>query len=127
MTPEDVFAQLRDIHSPETATAVAVSFDFRPIVAFAILLTSFFIARYLFAALRARASLARIDATAEPAMQRDALIALLAASPRSPDIRSPDTRSHDIGSPPKSLFDRPEALTAADVAALRRWVRKRIR
>ncbi len=117
MTPEEVFAQLRDIHLPERVTTLATSFDFRPILAFAALLALVLFVRRIRAKSQVHVLLARADAAAGPAAQRDALAALLAASPK-PGSAEP---------PPQSLFDPPEDLTAEAVADLRQWVGNRIR
>lgn len=116
MTPEEVFAQLRDIHAPAIETAAKTSLDPRPLIAFAALLAIVLIARYALASNRRRSALSRIDPSTDPATQRDALTRLAATTAR-PRRTSP---------PPGALFDRPEALTPKSVATLRDWVRRRL-
>lgn len=116
MTPEEVFAQLRDIHSPPIDVAANASFDLRPLVAFALFLACALIARRLVADRRRKAALARIDPSADPATQRDALTKLAATAPCPPNGDAP----------PDALFDPPEALTRNAVADLRDWVRRRL-
>lgn len=117
MTPEEVFAQLRDIHAPEAAAKASVAYDFRPLIGFAILLALVIGARLLLTSVRARRAISQLDATAAPADQRDALVRLLATSPRRP-LRAP---------PPESVFDPPEAVTEKDVSDLRHWAGRRLR
>jgi len=117
MTPEEVFAQLRDIHAPEAAAKASVAYDFTPLIGFAIVLSLVIAARLLLTSLRARRAIAEVDATAAPADQRDALVRLLATSPRRP-LRAP---------PPKAVFDPPEDVTDKDVSDLRHWAGRRLR
>lgn len=116
MTPEEVFAQLRDIHSPAIEAAANVSFDLRPLIAFATFLACVLITRRVLAVGRRKSALAQIDPSADPTTQRDALTKLAAKAPRS---RNSET-------PPDALFDPPEALTQKAIADLRDWVRRRL-
>ena len=117
MTPEEVFAQLRDIHAPEAAAKASAGYDFRPLIGFAIILALVIAMRLVFASMRARRALAQVDATAAPADQRDALVRLLATSPRRLS-RAP---------PPESMFNPPDAVTDKDVSDLRQWADRRLR
>ena len=116
MTPEEVFAQLRDIHAPGPTLREAAAYDFRPLLLFAALLLTALIMRGLWRRASARRALARIDASAPPALQRDALIRLAGERPADPgDEPAPD-----------AAFARPERLTPDTVRRLRRWVLRRI-
>ncbi len=116
MTPEEVFAQLRDIHSPAIEAATNATLDPRPLIAFAALVAAVLIVRYMLSAQQRRNALSRIDPDADPAIQRDALTKLAATTGQ--------TRKGDPL--PGALFDPPEALTRKSIAGLRDWVRRRL-
>lgn len=116
MTPEEVFAQLRDIHSPAIEAVANASFDVRPLIAFAIFLAGVLIIRRVLADGRRKTALARIDPSSDPAAQRDALAKLATTT----------TRPQNGDTPPDALFDPPEALTQKAIADLRNWVRRRL-
>lgn len=119
MTPEEVFARLRDIHAPEAAMVPAPSYDPRALLIFAAALAGFLIARAALRRLRAARALRCVDPRAPAADQRDALLRLLARRRREarPPGRDP---------PPDAAFARPDSLSADGVAELRRWVGRRI-
>lgn len=115
MTPEEVFAQLRDIHSPAIEAAAAGSLDLRPLIVFAVFAAGVLLVRQVLAVARRKSALARVDQSADPADQRDALAKLAATTPSRNSDPAPD-----------ALFDPPEKLTRQAVADLRRWVRRRL-
>lgn len=117
MTPEEVFAQLRDIHAPATATAEAAVFDFRPLLVVGMLVVGAAIFRIFWRWVEATRVLSRIKAGAPKADQRDALVRLLDRRRR----RS----THDPA--PAATFQPPEHLTTQGLHQLRRWVGRRIR
>ncbi len=117
MTPEEVFAQLRDIHSPDVEAIVSPAYDLRPLLVFAMIAAIIVGLRFWLVSARAKRAVARVDATAEPARQRDAFVRLLASAPRRKDQLPLPAR----------LFDRPEAVTSEDASRLRRWTLQRLR
>lgn len=116
MTPEEVFAQLRDIHAPAAVAREAIAFDARPVIAFAVFVVVFFALRLLWRRLGARRALASIDVASPPAEQRDALVRVL-------DARR---RNRAAGPAPEAAFQPPKDLTSDGVQRLRRWVLRRI-
>lgn len=116
MTPEEVFARLRDIHLPDAGTAAPPTLDLRPIIAFALLVAAVVLFRLLLTVWRRRAALSRTDRIVPLPARRDALARLLSTSPR----RRP------ADDPPAVLFDPPGTVTSGEVAGLRRWVARRL-
>lgn len=117
MTPEEVFAQLRDIHAPQIGAIADTAFDFRPFLCVVAIAVMVFAARYGMAYLSAQRALAKLDRSATPAQQRDDLVRVLAATPR---------RRHRMPAP-ESLFSPPEAVTHEDVTQLRSWAARTLR
>ncbi len=117
MTPEEVFAQLRDIHAPEAVAKAVEAFDFRPLLVFAAILAVALIARRLMAVMGRRKALGAVDPSAPPAQQRDAMLQMLARTPLRPHTEPA----------PKAFFDPPDAITDQDVTELRRWAGRRLR
>ena len=116
MTPEEVFAQLRDFHAPPAAARETVAYDIRPVMIFLVILFAVLALRLLWRRAEARRLLARIDARASQAYQRDALIRLAGARRRG-KIEEPA---------PEAAFQPPDDLTGDGVQRLRRWVARRI-
>ncbi len=116
MTPEEVFAQLRDIHAPSSSFRDAVAYDVRPMILFLIIVLVALALRLLWKRAEARRFLSRIDPHAPHADQRDALIRL-AAERRRGKIEEPT---------PEAAYQPPSSLTGDSVQRLRRWVSRRI-
>lgn len=116
MTPEEVFAQLRDIHTPAVTGIEAASYDFRPLLVFAALTAVALLLGFLWNRAGTRRLINRIDAKATKAEQRDAVVRLV-------DGRR---RRADAGPAPEAAFQPPGALTEEGVSRLRRWARRRI-
>lgn len=120
MTPDEVFAQLRDIHMPETVAATASGqwsgLDPRPLVAFALILALVIALPALGRWHRHRKLKADVDQLAQspPPEQRDRLALLARTLPR--------TRQ----TPPSGFFTPPDRIGTAEVETLRHWVKERI-
>ena len=116
MTPEEVFAQLRDIHAPASVAHGAAAYDIRPIMIVLGATLCVLAARAVWKRMAARRLLSRIDARASHSHQRDRLVRLVGARGRS-----------EVGLPePEAAFQPPDALTEDGVQRLRRWVLRRI-
>ena len=116
MTPEEVFAQLRDIHSPPSAVRETLSYDIRPVAVFFIMVFAVLALRLLWRRAEAGRLLSRIDPRGPHADQRGALIRLADARRRG--------RSDEPV--PDAAFQPPGDLTGDGVTRLRRWVSRRI-
>lgn len=117
MTPEEVFAQLRDIHAPDTAVQAAVAYDVRPILVFLALAAIAILIRAIWKRAEAGRALSRVDRRMPADEQRDALVRLAGRR-----------RRRTGGDPaPEAAFKPPDALTADGVQRLRAWVGRRIR
>ena len=117
MTPEEVFARLRDIHTPPSARDAALVYDFRPLAFFAIVLIAFVVTRSLWKYVSDRRALSRIDQTAPYPEQRDALVSLLDRRARRPASDKP----------PAAIFEPPNQLSQSGIRDLRHWVGRRLR
>lgn len=117
MTPQEVFAQLRDLHTPEVAGGVGTGFDYWPLLIFAACVA-------VLAGLgqwrrwrRQRARFAGLDPAQPPAAQRDQIARLMQSNPR-----------RKTGSPvPAAFFAPPAQVTAEDAEQLQNWARQRLR
>lgn len=116
MTPEEVFAQLRDVHVPEVQTAAGSGLDLRPLFAFGILASAMIAFRFWMRWRRKKSLLEQIDTSLPPAVQRDQIARALRHA----------TRRNDASPPPPAFFAPPSRLTDRDVADLRQWARRRM-
>lgn len=115
MTPEQVFAQLRDIHLPETeAVASYATMDLRPLAAFVLIAAVAIAIQRWMAARRIKRALACIDPAAPPAEQRDAISRLVRTWPHG-------QRETD---PPDAIFRPPAAIEPEDVDLMRTWAHR---
>lgn len=117
MTPEEVFANLRDIHLPPVVDTASAMFDVRPLAVFAVLTVAVGLTPVIAKWRRKwalRAEIRRLE-HAPPDEQRDALIRL--AVQTRPLSKSPA---------PAILFRPPDQIGADDVAILRTWLLGRL-
>ncbi len=116
MTPEEVFARLRDVHVPEVQSATGSGLDPRPLVVFGILVSVMFAFRFWMRWREKKSQLEQIDTSLPPAVQRDQIARVLRRAPRR----------NGAPAPPAAFFAPPSRLTARDVADLRQWARRRL-
>lgn len=120
MTPEEVFAQMRDIHVPAGGETMAWALlDPRPLAALgviAIVVTVLPAVRRWLERRRLRTRLTDLAGLA-PAEQRDALTELVQTLPRRP-VR---------GAVPPAFYQPPEEIGRPEIETIRRWVVERTR
>ena len=116
MTPEEVFAQLRDIHTPATQKTLGYGLDPWPLLVFTFLVMAIFGVRFWMRWRHRRNRLAGIDSSLPPGAQRDQIARILSTAPRRHG-------KHPI---PSAYFAPPSRLTTGDAAELRRWARRRL-
>ena len=117
MTPEEVFARLRDIHVPETGGASLPVLDPWPLAVFGVLALSGWLIRQWIKSRRITKSLAAIDRALPPDEQRDRIVRL---------VRGRKARA--LGpKPPRAAFLPPSQLTPDQVEDLRRWAMAKVR
>ena len=117
MTAEEVFAQLRDVHSPEVQAASAPGLDPTPLIAFTGLVLLFVIAHYWIRWRGAKARLNIVDTSQSPGTQRDQIAVVL---------RNNRTRNNAVPVP-SAFFAPPERVSAQDAKDLRKWAQQRLR
>lgn len=115
MTPEEVFAQLRDLHRPDVDTAIGYGFDLRPVLIFGVMIVAIAGFRAWVRWRRSRARFNQVDASLSPAEQRDQIAQILSDSPRRV-VRT---------SIPPAFFAPPPRVSAEDAEELRRWAQQR--
>ncbi len=116
MTPEEVFAQLRDVHLPEANVIEASGLDVRPLIVFAVLLSVFVVVRVWSRLRSAKRRFNKVSNSSPPAEQRDQIVQA---------VRSGPTRKAASAVPP-AFFTPPSAISAGDVDTLRKWARRRV-
>ena len=117
MTPEEVFARLRDIHMPEIPSTAVAGMDPRPLMIFGGVIAALVAARIWSRLRRAQAQLRSVDSSSPPATQRDQIAGLFRSVPsRAP--RSPV---------PQDFFAPPWRLTTMHIEELKAWARDRLR
>ena len=114
MTPDEVFAKLRDLHHPATGGASVPLLDPWPLLVFAGLVMVGLSLRTWLRRRQIQASLAGISRELPPPEQRDRIVGTLRGrfAPRRLDAA------------PKAVFLPPSQVTSEDVEELRRWVRR---
>ena len=117
MTPEEVFARLRDIHVPDTTAVSDTGMAPEPVLVFAALVAAIFAIRAVRQSRRAAARLAAVSPALEPAEQRDRIARVLRTAPR---------RKNADAVPP-AFFAPPSRLNARDAETIRAWARRRLR
>ncbi|MEL7467802.1 MAG: hypothetical protein AAFN27_05050 [Pseudomonadota bacterium] len=117
MTPEEVFAQLRDVHLPDVQSATVTGLDMRPLVFFAASVLLIGAIRYWVQRRRRSRQLDAVAPGLPPAAQRDEIARVLRkALPRKAAQPAP-----------RAFFAPPSQLTAQDASEMKTWARRRLR
>jgi len=117
VTPEEVFAQLRDVHRPNVDPVLGAGLDLRPLVIFGACVVIVIGLRAVMRWQRNNARLGQVNAAQPPAEQRDH-IAKIVRKGRRRRVRTPV---------PAAFFVPPSKVTVEDAADLRRWARQRLK
>ncbi|MEM7686381.1 MAG: hypothetical protein ACFB03_18775 [Paracoccaceae bacterium] len=117
MTPEEVFAQLRDVHLPDVQSATVSGLDVRPLAIFAASVLLIAGVRYWVQRRRRSRQLDAVAPGMPPAAQRDEIARILRkALPRKAAQPAP-----------KAFFAPPSQITIQDASEMKTWARRRLR